>query len=757
MGSKCCIPLPETIGRLVTDSIGNAYGVHPGLILDKFAATWDKYTQEQKLGESQATVIEDIIKHSADFNKSVFSAAKAQRNDMLRELGAATFTAATAGPLTLHLARASALENAGICFHHVHGFVYFPGSGLKGLARAFAELHADAADKNTIGKVFGSAAEKNEACAGSVVFHDAWPQSPNAGLHRDISNVHHAKYYENKGKAPHIPADWEDPVPVSFMAVAANVRFDFALSLRQGCHDTVLLEKALQWLKSGLAHLGAGAKTSAGYGRFVIEDAAPLKETKEELCIWEDTVRLSTPAFLAGAMQKQEDCSLRGATLRGQLRWWWRTMHAAHMSSHHLALMEEAVWGSPQQGSAVSIILENKKGFPQHYDIKVKDKNAVKPDFAKEHGLKEPPDKKTTQGLLYLSYGMAEKSEPRHFMSPSATWVVRVHCRSVGTRGSKEFIEAEDVREQVRMSLRLLCTFGGVGSKSRKGFGSLNLEQNLSGDALQEGEAVLEAARRAGSLFRGKYFSSRQSVPQVQRVTAALDGQYSPKYKCFHFADCPQHDPWFVLDWLGYAVQLYAKKYAHKECKVALGLPRNIDKGTALQHPLAKELGRERENMRDPSPLHFHVAEAEQGMLVRVLAFPSPWLEKSIKSAVMLDEMLMHLEEQARSFPTYTGRHQHAQPVTPPVHAYKPRPKRDPGMAVRVRIVSAGAGKKGNGYRVVEEGREKEGVLTLGTAPPDVQIGATYTAYIKDDSPTSLQYTWDAPAPPRNNQPQGRR
>src|SRR5207248_7881050 len=44
----------------------------------------------------------------------------------------------TAGPLTLHLSRASALENAGLCLHRVYGFAYLPGTGLKGTARAYA-------------------------------------------------------------------------------------------------------------------------------------------------------------------------------------------------------------------------------------------------------------------------------------------------------------------------------------------------------------------------------------------------------------------------------------------------------------------------------------------------------------------------------------------------------------------------------------------------------------------------------------------
>ena len=43
-----------------------------------------------------------------------------------------TWSQATSGRLTLHLARASALENAGLCLHPLYGFTYLPGTGLKG-------------------------------------------------------------------------------------------------------------------------------------------------------------------------------------------------------------------------------------------------------------------------------------------------------------------------------------------------------------------------------------------------------------------------------------------------------------------------------------------------------------------------------------------------------------------------------------------------------------------------------------------------
>ncbi|HQU45168.1 MAG TPA: hypothetical protein PK867_20300, partial [Pirellulales bacterium] len=103
---------------------------HPGLQLDKFSAVGDQSRQKDALCDACAALGDVSL-----------LAALAQRWRAAWSVlpGATSLRATTAGPLTLHLARASALENAGICLHPVYGFAYLPGSGLKGMARAYAE------------------------------------------------------------------------------------------------------------------------------------------------------------------------------------------------------------------------------------------------------------------------------------------------------------------------------------------------------------------------------------------------------------------------------------------------------------------------------------------------------------------------------------------------------------------------------------------------------------------------------------------
>ncbi len=110
----------------------------------------------------------------------------------------------------------------------------------------------------TIRLVFGTLDQ-----AGGAVFFDAMPTSA-FQLEIDIMNPHFAPYYQ--GKEP--PGDWHNPNPITFLAVPKDKEFAFAVAWRRGAPHAELLERACVWLKNGLRDLGAGAKTSAGYGFF---------------------------------------------------------------------------------------------------------------------------------------------------------------------------------------------------------------------------------------------------------------------------------------------------------------------------------------------------------------------------------------------------------------------------------------------------------------------------------------------------------
>lgn len=114
---------------------------HPGLLFDKYSPTGKEKQKKSSL--------DDFAKAANESGRII----PPHRAEWLKTLPAdCRFSAKLVTPLALHLSRASALEDAGLCMHPIHGLVYLPGSGLKGMARAFAETvwlhtHTDPEEK----------------------------------------------------------------------------------------------------------------------------------------------------------------------------------------------------------------------------------------------------------------------------------------------------------------------------------------------------------------------------------------------------------------------------------------------------------------------------------------------------------------------------------------------------------------------------------------------------------------------------------
>jgi CRISPR-associated protein Cmr6 len=259
------IPVNQPLQQILRQNVAvdNA-----GLLLDKYHADCPgQHEQKQELVK-----IAGLPPNPGELARRL-----SLRRAALEALGASRWVRATSGPLTLQLSRAGSFENAGICLHPIYGFVYLPGSGIKGMTRAFAETVAHASQVE-IEAVFGKSASKDQdSAAGAVIFHDAWPVKwPRLVV--DIVNNHHKDYYQGDGdRCP--PDDFEDPNPVSFLSTDAGAEFEFALGLRaQQSADTRLLDQAREWLDGALTLLGAGAKTNAGYGRFEADAMPKLGE-----------------------------------------------------------------------------------------------------------------------------------------------------------------------------------------------------------------------------------------------------------------------------------------------------------------------------------------------------------------------------------------------------------------------------------------------------------------------------------------------
>lgn len=291
-------------------------GAHPS----NLALAMRRLVGPKASGELKQEQQKNVLQYLVDCSASMASqpqglqaralAACGQRAERLAQAGRCrpiVTLASVAWRMVAGLGAASVLEGSGMTLHPLYGFPYVPGSSVKGLCRAVAlaeafEAHpalnemqeADSKDRRPvevisarinrgiyvgerpagqrddavawetlarISRVFGSLAKR-----GSWVFYDALPQAfPK--LEIDIVNVHYPDYYQKLEP----PGDWQSPKPVYFLTVPKGTRYSFRVgALPEAYEEDGPFVR--QWLEEGLRDWGIGAKKSAGYGYFELDE-----------------------------------------------------------------------------------------------------------------------------------------------------------------------------------------------------------------------------------------------------------------------------------------------------------------------------------------------------------------------------------------------------------------------------------------------------------------------------------------------------
>lgn len=187
-------------------------------------------------------------------------------------------------------------------------------------------------------------------------------------------------------------------------------------------------------------------------------------------------IEILTPMFLGGAPQNGGEklkCELRTQTLKGLMRFWWRAYAYSATSlsfaeRERLALlseMEGRIFGSAagignKSAFSLSIPIKALKvsdgRLPQHHKVPVRGKSF------------------SINILEYLCYGTYEyvkgqgNSLIRGYLEPNQSFnlTIRIH--------------KDQYAEDVLTALYLLAEFGGIGSRSRNGFGSLNISNKVA-------------------------------------------------------------------------------------------------------------------------------------------------------------------------------------------------------------------------------------------------------------------------------------
>lgn len=296
-------PIPKTSAQAWRAHKKSGLPQNPGLIFDRFISDWGSSTNKEAKRKSWQE-IEDVVKKA---DPQLLTAWRERWVASVQAVKAIPFSLKTDWRLVAGLGRKGSLE-VGFTFHR-YGFPIIPGSSVKGIARAWgliqlgqslqseklAELDKLLSKDDPTGfqqsfnEIYPQAVGEiktlavnfrllfgTTANAGKVIFFDAIPgQFPELQL--DIMNPHYPRYYQGK----EAPTNWQSPVPIYFMTVAPQTEFLFAVGWNGSAVDVKLQKMAEDWLQAGLTNLGAGAKTSAGYGYFrLFEEKAKVANSE---------------------------------------------------------------------------------------------------------------------------------------------------------------------------------------------------------------------------------------------------------------------------------------------------------------------------------------------------------------------------------------------------------------------------------------------------------------------------------------------
>ncbi len=340
----------------------------------------------------------------------------------------------------------------------------------------------------------------------------------------------------------------------------------------------------------------------------------------------EATYRVVTPMFCAGA--EPEHAELRLPSFKGVLRFWWRALAWSRLRGDLTKIREgEAeLFGSSSGGqSRVSLRLE----VATPAEVVAKDTVL---------SISAEDQRTVGEGARYLGYGVMEAFArrgtqggqlARACLRPPFEFTVRAHGRFLG----------EDMVETLEQALIAVGVVGGMGARSRRGYGSMSLRslsvnqvarwtEPGSLDEFRDRFRMLKRNDGANGMpeFTAFFGDTRHVLLQAQRSNLApmelldLVGRELMRYRSWGHKGTvlgKDSERKFRDD---HDLMKGGRRVAHPR-RIAFGLPHNYGKRKDQQvGPGGKELDRR------ASPLFIHIHECRNHAVAVLSFFPTRFL-----------------------------------------------------------------------------------------------------------------------------------
>jgi CRISPR-associated protein Cmr1 len=156
------------------------------------------------------------------------------------------------------------------------------------------------------------------------------------------------------------------------------------------------------------------------------------------------TFEIVTPMFLGDAEQKAT--AIRPTSIKGALRFWWRALNG-HLSLAELAEKEARLFGSTDGGGVFRLSVSSVGKFQPQTDWPIKDPN---------------------NASSYMGYGLIRDGQnpQREYIPANLFFEVTLSFQANAGDADKQ---------SVQTALEAFGLFGSLGSRARRGFGSIQL------------------------------------------------------------------------------------------------------------------------------------------------------------------------------------------------------------------------------------------------------------------------------------------
>lgn len=188
----------------------------------------------------------------------------------------------------------------------------------------------------------------------------------------------------------------------------------------------------------------------------------PLLQRPDQT-IWDLELITMTPMFGGSAQKRQtdEDHPVRAASIRGQLRFWWRaTAGTGYASGPDLFRAEARLWGSATQHGEKA---ERQSFNPPRIEVETICKGtSVRPSELGKGG--GSPAREGPREQYFVFPFLENGNDPEALGRRGVRFRLRV---------TLDHQMPADLVDEVRSAVRAWVVFGGVGSRTRRGCGSL--------------------------------------------------------------------------------------------------------------------------------------------------------------------------------------------------------------------------------------------------------------------------------------------